>query len=130
MENLFPDDAISGLSPSAPPVAVEEVILRIPGAILNLIDKHYSVELACGGFTVIRLQQRENVVAVLARVVEEIQWPLARDEVVVKLDDSDYFFLFRTPKEHGAGSDSSDKEDDWDNLSNYGLMIALKGRRG
>ncbi|KAL5557536.1 hypothetical protein UlMin_039772 [Ulmus minor] len=80
VENLFPDDAISG-EPLAPPVAIEEVILRIPGAILNLIDKHYSVELAW-----------ENVVAVLARVAEEIQWPLARDEAAVKLDDSHYFF--------------------------------------
>ncbi|KAL5557534.1 hypothetical protein UlMin_039770 [Ulmus minor] len=128
VENLFPDDAISGLSPSAPPVAVEEVILRIPGAILNLIDKHYSVELACGDFTVIRIRQGENVVAVLARVAEEIQWPLARDEAAVKLDDSHYFFSFRAPKEHGAGSDSSDEEDDRDNLLNYGLTIASKGQ--
>ena len=66
--------------------------------------------------------------AIFARVAEEIQWPLARDEAAVKLDDSHYFFSFRTPKEHGAGSDSSDEEDDRDILLNYGLTIASKGQ--
>ncbi|KAL5540681.1 hypothetical protein UlMin_042873 [Ulmus minor] len=109
-------------------MAVEEVILRILGTILNLIDKHYSVELACGDFTMIRLRQGENVVAVLARIAEEIQWPLARDKATVKLDNLHYFFSFQTPKEHGAGLDSRDEEDDRDNLLNYGLTIASKGQ--
>jgi len=70
----FPLAAAAG-SPTAPPEATEEVLLRIPGAILNLVDKDYNVELACGDFFVIRLRQGDNVVAAYARVAEEIQWP-------------------------------------------------------
>ncbi|XP_060957664.1 protein EARLY-RESPONSIVE TO DEHYDRATION 7, chloroplastic-like [Cannabis sativa] len=47
--------------------AIEETIVRIPGAILR---------------------QGGNIVAVLARIGDEIQWPLAKDEAGVKLDDS------------------------------------------
>ncbi|RZB92198.1 Protein EARLY-RESPONSIVE TO DEHYDRATION 7, chloroplastic [Glycine soja] len=77
----------------------EEALLRIPGAILNLIDKDYSVELACGDFSVICLRQGDNVVAMYAHVVDEIQWPLAKDAITVKVDDSHYFFSFRISKE-------------------------------
>ncbi|XP_062144500.1 protein EARLY-RESPONSIVE TO DEHYDRATION 7, chloroplastic-like [Alnus glutinosa] len=135
VENLFPDNNIlqnpNSSHPTAPPVVIEEVLITIPGAILNLIDKHYSVELACGDLTVVHLRQGDNVVAVLARVADEIQWPLAKDEAAVKLDDSHYFFSLRVPKEHRSGSDSSDEEDkpaDSDDLLNYGLTIASKGQ--
>uniref|UniRef100_A0A5B7BUG1 Senescence domain-containing protein n=1 Tax=Davidia involucrata TaxID=16924 RepID=A0A5B7BUG1_DAVIN len=135
VENLFPEhDETAPHSPSAPPQSVEEVLITVPGAILHLIDKQYSVELACGDFSIICLRQGENIVAVLARVAGEIQWPLAKDEVAVKLDDSHYFFSFRVPKE--SGSDSSDDEggqgsvNDSDNLLNYGLTIASKGQEG
>lgn len=69
-----------------------------------------------------RLRQGENVVAVLARVAGEIQWPLAKDEAAVKLDDSHYFFSFPAPKEEGEGSD--------DDVLNLGLTIATKGQEG
>ncbi|KAL2348619.1 hypothetical protein Fmac_002619 [Flemingia macrophylla] len=122
VENLVPDDATSSAaSPSAPPEVTEELLLRIPGAILNLVDKDYSVELACGDFCVIRLRQGDNAVAVYARVADEIQWPLAKDETAVKVDDSHYFFSFRVPK----GSDPDEDEED---LLSYGLTIASKGQ--
>ncbi|XP_020217061.1 protein EARLY-RESPONSIVE TO DEHYDRATION 7, chloroplastic [Cajanus cajan] len=120
VENLFPDHATAA-SPTAPPEATEELLLRIPGAILNLVDKDYSVELACGDFSVIRLRQGDNAVAVYARVADEIQWPLAKDETAVKVDDSHYFFSFRVPK----GSDPDEDEED---LLSYGLTIASKGQ--
>nr|DAD41644.1 TPA_asm: hypothetical protein HUJ06_015967 [Nelumbo nucifera] len=41
---------------------------RIPGAIVHLIDKQYSVELACSDLTIVRLRQGKNVIAVLSRV--------------------------------------------------------------
>ncbi|BAT99965.1 hypothetical protein VIGAN_10151100 [Vigna angularis var. angularis] len=122
VQNLFPEDASAASSPSAPLEATEEVLLRIPGAILNLVDKDYSVELACGDFSVIRLRQGENAVAVYARVAEEIQWPLAKDETAVKVDDSHYFFSFRVPK----GSDPGEEEED---VLSYGLTIASKGQK-
>ncbi|KAI3669440.1 hypothetical protein L6452_40675 [Arctium lappa] len=120
-ENLFPDtphNPNSPYSPSAPPESVEEVILSVPGAILHLIDKKDSVELACGDFKVMQLRQGNNVIAILARVGDQIQWPLARDEACVKLDHSHYFFSMRAPKE-------DEKDDD---MLNYGLTFASKGQ--
>ncbi|XP_010515521.1 PREDICTED: senescence/dehydration-associated protein At3g51250-like isoform X2 [Camelina sativa] len=124
--NLFPHhgDASGNQSPSAPPQATEEVLIRVPGAILNLIDKSYSVELACGDFTIVRIIQGDNIVAVLANVGDEIQWPLTKNEVAAKVDGSHYFFSIHPPKEEGHGS-GSDSDDD---ILNYGLTIASKGQ--
>jgi len=60
---------------------------------------------------------------VYARVAEEIQWPLAKDETTVKVDDSHYFFSFRVPK----GSDPGEEEED---VLSYGLTITSKGQEG
>ncbi|XP_008242060.1 PREDICTED: uncharacterized protein LOC103340417 [Prunus mume] len=118
--------------PSAPAVATEEVLIKIPGAIVNLIDKQYSVELASGDFTIIRLVQGDDIVAVLARVGDEIQWPLAKEEASVKLNDSHYFFSLYAPPDSESGSDSKSKTttNDPDNFLNYGLTIASKGQGG
>ncbi|KAJ4843312.1 hypothetical protein Tsubulata_030220 [Turnera subulata] len=135
-------------SPSAPPMAAEETLVKIPGAILNLIDKNYSVELACGDLSVVRIVQGTNVVAVLVRVADEIQWPLGKDEAAVKLDGSHYFFSLRVPREQLDSDSSSDDEKDKsskkkkkskeekkkgksdveDEMLNYGLTIASKGQ--
>ncbi|CAJ1930483.1 unnamed protein product [Sphenostylis stenocarpa] len=123
VENLFPEDASAASFPSAPQEATEELLLRIPGTILNLVDKDYSVALASGDFSIIRLWQGDNAVATYARVAEEIQWPLAKDETAVKVDDSHYFFSFRVPK----GSDPEEEEED---VLSYGLTIASKGQEG
>lgn len=135
VENLFPDDLDYRHPPaaSAPPIAAEETLIRVPGAILNLIDRNYSVELACGDLTIVLIRQGESVVAVLARVADDIQWPLAKDMAAVKLDDSHYFFSFRAPKERGSDSDSSDDEDGKkvsDDYLSYGLTIVSKGQEG
>ncbi|CAI0392850.1 unnamed protein product [Linum tenue] len=151
-ENLLPEqfgkkpkaDA-KPYSPSAPPSASEELLIRVPGAILNLVDKTYSVELASGDLTVILLRQGDNIVAVLARVGDEIQWPLGKEGAAVKLDDSHYFFSLCLPQEQN--SDSSDDEDSKkkkttknqrkadkkeheEEILNYGLTIASKGQEG
>jgi spartin len=135
VQNLFPDDITAGsnpTSPSAPPeITEEEILVKIPGAILNLIDREYSVELASGDFTVVRLRQGQNSIAVYARIADEIQWPLAKDETAVKVDDSHYFFSFRAPK----GTDSDEEEENRSkknelnsDLLSYGLTIASKGQ--
>ncbi|CAE5987233.1 unnamed protein product [Arabidopsis arenosa] len=128
--NLFPEQPETSSVPvSAPPAAREEVILKISGAILHLIDTSYSVELACGDLEIIRIVQGDNVVAVLARVGDEIQWPLTKDENSVKVDESHYFFTLRPTKE--IAHDSSDEEDGAKNTNemlNYGLTIASKGQ--
>ncbi|XP_072954365.1 protein EARLY-RESPONSIVE TO DEHYDRATION 7, chloroplastic-like [Typha angustifolia] len=132
--NLFPDAADEGnttANPALPP-PVEETLLVIPGAILHLIDLHRSVELAAGEFSVSRLRQGENVVAVLAHLAgggELVQWPLARDEAAVKLDDSHYFFSLHVPRtQSDADADADDGSDA--GLLNYGLTFASKGQGG
>ncbi|CAI9260753.1 unnamed protein product [Lactuca saligna] len=54
----------------------------------------------------------------ISHVGEEIQWPLARHEACVKLDQSQYFLSLRAPKEkeHEAM------------MLNYGLTFASKGQ--
>ncbi|KAF8406600.1 hypothetical protein HHK36_008688 [Tetracentron sinense] len=137
VENLFPDNYEvhqnpNSHAPSAPIESVEEVLVKIPGAIVHLIDKQYSVELASGDLTIVRLRQNDNVVAVIARVADEIQWPLAKDEAAVKLDESHYFFSLRFPSTDADRSDSSDDEghdsNESEDVLNYGLTIASKGQ--
>lgn len=152
VENLFPGNDETAhdnpdYAPSAPPESLEETLLTVPGAILHLIDKHYSVELATGDLVIHRLLQGDNTVAVLASVADEIQWPLTKDLAAVKLDHSHYFFSFRAPKEYDSDSDSSDddkkekqkKKKDKDgskkesekeslNVLSYGLTILSKGQ--
>ncbi|XP_020206597.1 protein EARLY-RESPONSIVE TO DEHYDRATION 7, chloroplastic [Cajanus cajan] len=107
VENLFQNENI----PSAPPLAAEEVLIKVPGAILHLIDKECSIELACGDLTINCLRQGPNVVAIYACVDNNIQWPLAKDEAAVKVDDTHYFFSLRVPKEESDSDSSSDEEE-------------------
>lgn len=150
-ENLIPYDYTPNAPPSAPPLYPEEVLyvppsapdeelctspmaplasgdvlFRIPGAVLNLIDKQYSVELACGDFSIIRLSQGKDAVVVLARVADQIQWSLAKDTATVKVDDSHYFFSFYFPDPSSDGEIG--KGDDLSNVLSYGLTIASKGQ--
>lgn len=144
VENLFQESS----SPSVPPLATEEVLIKVPGAILHLIDKDFSVELACGDLIIVCLRQGDNVVAVYASVSDDIQWPLMKDQAAAKVDDSHYFFSLRVPKESESDSFSSDEEgekektkkhiwsrkkknkdsDSSPSVLSYGLTIASKGQ--
>ncbi|KAL3652743.1 hypothetical protein CASFOL_002424 [Castilleja foliolosa] len=84
----------------------------------HLIDKQHSVELANGDFSIVQLKQGGNVVAALARIGDQIQWPLAKDEAAVKLDAAHYFFRLAVPSEHGEINSES--------ILNYGLTKAEK----
>lgn len=114
-------DKSSDEDSSAPLESTEDILITVPGAILHLIDKKFSVELACGDFSVIRLMQDDHPVAVLARVAEEIQWPVTKDQAAVKLDDAHYFFSVLAPKE-------CDDDGDLEDMLNYGLTFASKGQ--
>lgn len=124
-ENLFPENDSdvpiqhnSGMNPPAFESS-EEILIRIPGAVVHLIDKKRSVQLASGELNIVRLRQGDNVVAVLARIGDQVQWPLAKDEPAVKLNGSHYFFSLRVPE---------DDKGDGVELLNYGLSIAAKGQ--
>ncbi|KAK9065196.1 hypothetical protein SSX86_016579 [Deinandra increscens subsp. villosa] len=121
-EKLFPDSDQSIEQQRISLQSSEEVVIKIPHSIVHLIDKQRSIELASGVFEIVRLRQSGNVVAVLARIGDDIQWPLAKDEAAVKLDGSHYFFTLRVPSE-ASENDGVGPED----LINYGLTIAGKG---
>eukprot|EP00252_Welwitschia_mirabilis_P026470 TRINITY_DN8699_c0_g1_i2.p1 TRINITY_DN8699_c0_g1~~TRINITY_DN8699_c0_g1_i2.p1 ORF type:complete len:387 (-),score=57.10 TRINITY_DN8699_c0_g1_i2:220-1380(-) len=118
----------SAYSPSAPCEATEEVLIRIGGAIVHLIDKEQSFELANGDFTLVRLLQGDNPVAVFARIGDDIQWPLAKDETAVKLDKCHYFFSLRVPNEAFNDEEDDKKIDPSETILNYGLTFAAKGQ--
>ncbi|MQM02712.1 hypothetical protein Taro_035485 [Colocasia esculenta] len=148
VENLFPDEAEepaaeagkNGKGRGAPAAAdnpnlsqppVEEALIRVPGAILHLIDRQRSIDLGAGEFSIVRLRQGDNVVAVLARVGDVVQWPLAKDEAAVRLDHSHYFFSLHVPEgSYGAGEDDTGRGDASADLLNYGLTFASKGQEG
>ncbi|ONK61058.1 uncharacterized protein A4U43_C08F25820 [Asparagus officinalis] len=112
VENLFPDSGKDS-PPSSDQLSplVEEILVCIPGAILHLIDKQNSVELTSCKFSVTRICQAENIVAILAHI-SGIQWPLAHDEAVIKL--------------YGSHHDPSEASKSKENLLNYGLTFLLK----
>ncbi|OMO92798.1 Senescence/spartin-associated [Corchorus olitorius] len=126
-ENLFPEDETASQSQTHQDSG-ERVLLKVPGAIVHLIERETSVELACGELCIVSLLQGDNIVAVFARIGDEIQWPLAKDEPVVKLDTSHYFFTLRVPSNGSfeEGKDSKGTEE----VLNYGLTIAAKGQEG
>lgn len=129
-ENLFPEDDPASQTPTLH--SSENVLVRVAGVVVHLIEKDQSVELACGELVIVGLNQGNNTVAVLARVGDEIQWPLAKDEAAVKLDESHYFFSLRVP---ASGSlENDEKAEDFGGkeceMLNYGLTIASKGQEG
>ncbi|KAF2306260.1 hypothetical protein GH714_016082 [Hevea brasiliensis] len=111
VENLFPDPEEYNHHTPCPTGGHRGSIDHNPRCRSQSNRQNYSVELACGDLSIFRLHQGDNIVAVLARVADEIQWPLAKDEAAVKLDDSHYFFSLRLPKEHQDWDSSSDEED-------------------
>lgn len=96
------------------------------------------MELACGDLIITALRQGENIVAVVAQVADENQWPLTKDGVGVRVDESHYFFSHRDSGKADAGSNSSDEDEgvaknrssDSEALLSYGLTIASKGQEG
>ncbi|KAH7372874.1 hypothetical protein KP509_17G025800 [Ceratopteris richardii] len=112
----------------SPAQASETLLVSIPGAVAHLVDREASPHLATGPFSIIRLNQNGNALAIFARVGNELQWPLTRDEAAVKLDDLHYFFGVTVPpeveKECGALSPDVASIPD-DNILNYGITFSV-----
>ncbi|GMY05460.1 protein EARLY-RESPONSIVE TO DEHYDRATION 7, chloroplastic-like [Fagus crenata] len=127
-QNLFPEDDTVSQAPTLQ--SSEDILIRVPGALVHLIEKDQSVELACGELVIVSLTQGNNVVTVLARVGDDIQWPLAKDEVAVKVDEAHYFFTLRVPSNESLENDEDDEDFSGKEceMFNYGLTIASKGQ--
>ncbi|MCL7051844.1 hypothetical protein MKW94_030647 [Papaver nudicaule] len=70
----------------------EELLLQIPGCTVNLVQEGETVEIAQGCFNLVKLSDDNVPLAILVKVGDELQWPLTKDEPVVKLDELDYLF--------------------------------------
>ncbi|KAM0938199.1 putative senescence/spartin-associated [Dioscorea sansibarensis] len=86
--------ALKTNSPMRPPMnsRKEDVLLRVPGASVHLLEDSEPVGLAKGDFTIIRITEGGVVLATKAKVGLDLQWPLTKDEPVVKLDRLHYLF--------------------------------------
>lgn len=78
--------------------ASEDILVRIRGAMVHLVDDQDSPLLAEGDFSVVRIEQEGNGIVAFIRVGDNLRWPLTKDEPAVKLDASHYFFTIRVPR--------------------------------
>lgn len=69
-----------------------EVLIRIPGCKVHLMDEGEAIELAEGDFELARISDENVSLATAIKVGEELQWPLTKDEPVVKLSPLQYLF--------------------------------------
>ncbi|KAM3760163.1 hypothetical protein ACB098_01G173300 [Castanea mollissima] len=77
----------------------QEVLLRIPGSKVHLMDEGEAVEISSGEFMVVRISDDNVSLATIIKVGEDIQWPLTKDEPVVKVDA--FHYLFSLPMKDG-----------------------------
>uniref|UniRef100_A0A0D9WU70 Senescence domain-containing protein n=1 Tax=Leersia perrieri TaxID=77586 RepID=A0A0D9WU70_9ORYZ len=90
-----PAKSMDDTDANVPPPA-EDVLLRIPGAQLHLIDRHRSHPLAAGDLSLLRIRSGDTSLAAIA-LLHPVQWPLARDVAAVKLDPCHYSFSLTVP---------------------------------
>lgn len=77
----------------------EEILLQIPACRVHLMDEGVAVELSHGEFTLLRIFDQDVSLATIVKVGDDLQWPLTKDEPVVKLDSLSY--LFSLPMKDG-----------------------------
>lgn len=76
-----------------------DVLLKIKECKVYLMDEDDALELANGDFEVLRVSDSNISLATTIKVGDELQWPLTKDEPVVKLDALHY--LFSLPMKDG-----------------------------
>lgn len=104
----------------------EDVLVKIRGAMVHLVDDEESPLLAEGAFSVVRIEQAGKGIVAIVRVGDSLQWPLTKDEPAVKLDSSHYFFTIRVPRR----VDDMDRETaggSQESLS-YGVTFTVAGQ--
>jgi len=103
----------------------EDVLVKIRGAMVHLVDDEESPLLAEGEFSVVRIAQEGKGIVAIVRVGETLQWPLTKDEPAVKLDSSHYFFTIRVPRR----VDDMDRETAGSHESlSYGVTFGVAGQ--
>ncbi|KAK1437565.1 hypothetical protein QVD17_03359 [Tagetes erecta] len=72
--------------------AKHETVLSIPNCKVHLMDEGEAIELATGDFKIIQLSDDDVLLATIIKINDDLQWPLTKDEPVVKLDPLHYLF--------------------------------------
>ncbi|BBN15816.1 spartin [Marchantia polymorpha subsp. ruderalis] len=88
----------------------EQVLLTIPGVIVHLIDGEKSPHLGSGDFQLIRFVQEKTKVVVIAKVGDDLMWPLVQEMSTVKLSPTQYYFSLKVPKDLDPQVDSSSSD--------------------
>jgi len=83
-----------------PKTPTQELVLQIPGCKVHLMGEGEALELAQGHFTIMRVMEQNVALATVIKVGSSFQWPLTKDEPVVKVDDLHY--LFSLPVKDGG----------------------------
>ncbi|XP_024379847.1 protein EARLY-RESPONSIVE TO DEHYDRATION 7, chloroplastic isoform X1 [Physcomitrium patens] len=76
----------------------EEVLVRVRGAVVHLVDDEESPLLAEGSFSVVLIEQEGNGIVAFVKVGDNLRWPLTKDALAVKLDSTHYFFTIHVPR--------------------------------
>lgn len=76
-----------------------ETLLRIPGCVVELVDEGEAIELARGDFLFVLISDHNVSLATIVKVGNDLQWPLTKDEPVVKIDA--FHYLFTLPVKEG-----------------------------
>ncbi|MCO5562993.1 hypothetical protein L7F22_016629 [Adiantum nelumboides] len=107
----------------------EETLLKIPGAIVHLVDGEESAHLATGVFSLLRLAAQDGKgIAVFAKVGDDLQWPLTKDVPTAKLDANHYFFTLHVPPELEDGEDDGQtRAQNGPEMLNYGVTFTNDG---
>ncbi|KAK7319946.1 hypothetical protein RJT34_04675 [Clitoria ternatea] len=77
---------------SGPRNLKQQVLIQIPGCKVHLMDEGEALELDQGQFMIIKTFEDNVSLATIIRAGDDLQWPLTKDEPVVKLDALHYLF--------------------------------------
>ena len=78
----------------------EDTIHKIKKATVHLVEAEEAIELARGELVTVKVFDGAVLLAVLLRINSSVQWPLTKDEPVVKLDN--FHYLFSLPENNGG----------------------------
>ncbi|ESW32282.1 hypothetical protein PHAVU_002G308900 [Phaseolus vulgaris] len=70
----------------------QEVLIQVPACKVHLMDEGEALELAQGHFMIVKNFEENVSLATVIKVGHDLQWPLTKDEPVVKLDALHYLF--------------------------------------
>ncbi|XP_047150022.1 senescence/dehydration-associated protein At4g35985, chloroplastic-like [Vigna umbellata] len=76
-----------------PKTPTQDLVVQIPGCKFHLMDEGEALELGQGHFTIMRVMQQNVALATVIKVGASFQWPLTKDEPVVKVNDLLYLFF-------------------------------------